>query len=540
MPADKNTRALNEQPMPGLKGNTEQVLLVDDNSTNLQLLYATLNGRGYRLLVARNGQQALDIAHKTRPALILLDIMMPGIDGFETCRQLMKDAHTAESRVIFLSALDDSSNKVKGLQMGAVDYIAKPFDADEVIVRVETHLKIHRLETQLAKRNKQLQADNERILATMHEGILGVNANGSISFVNSAAVRMIGWAEADVLHRSLQSLQLVEGLGSMDSHPLYRCLHEGRSYQDQDTEFIRRDGSRFAVEYSCAPVLDDSMVSGAVMVFRDVSQRKQAEVQLKQAYQTLEQTHQELRDAQMRLIQAAKLESVGRLAAGVAHEVKNPLAVIQLGLDFLASMKPDDGPLSETLHDMADAVQRADSVIRGLLDFSRESKLAMQPHDLNDVIDHALHLVDHELTRNNIRLQKHFDDKIGEIALDSNKMQQVFINLFMNAIHAMGKDGILTVKTQSRRLDDADTASPDTMGCATGQTVAQVEVLDTGCGIADESMIFDPFYTTKPTGQGTGLGLSVTRKIIDLHKGTIDICNRTEGGAAVKITLKTD
>jgi serine/threonine protein kinase len=118
-----------------------QLLLVDDNTTNLQVLSQILAGQGHRLLVAKNGESAISIARKTCPDLILLDIMMPGIDGFETCRQLKEDPATRDSLVIFLSARGDVSDKVRGLELGAVDYIAKPFQAEEVIARVRTHLK---------------------------------------------------------------------------------------------------------------------------------------------------------------------------------------------------------------------------------------------------------------------------------------------------------------------------------------------------------------------------------------------------------------
>jgi two-component system sensor histidine kinase ChiS len=124
-------------------------------------LHQTLDGRGYELLIAKNGESALDITQKVKPALILLDIMMPGMDGFEGCRRLKADQETRDIPVIFLSALDDTQNKVQGLDIGAVDYVAKPFQAEEVIARVNTHLTISRLKKSLSEKNRQLQASNE-------------------------------------------------------------------------------------------------------------------------------------------------------------------------------------------------------------------------------------------------------------------------------------------------------------------------------------------------------------------------------------------
>jgi len=132
------------------------LLLVDDTPTNLQVLMRTLSGRGYRLLVAKNGEMALEIAKKAHPDLVLLDIMMPGIDGYETCRRLKADPETQGSAVIFMSALDDTKDKVKGFEVGAVDYVAKPFKAEEAIARVETHLTIQRLRRELEQQNDAL------------------------------------------------------------------------------------------------------------------------------------------------------------------------------------------------------------------------------------------------------------------------------------------------------------------------------------------------------------------------------------------------
>ena len=143
--------------MSGNKNENEALLLVDDNPTNLQVLYQTLETTGCKLLVAKNGEAALAIAQKAAPDLILLDIMMPGIDGFEVCRRLKNNPDTANIPVIFLSALTDTKDKVQGLQLGAVDYVSKPFQPDEVIARVNTHLTIHRLKREVEQKKDALE-----------------------------------------------------------------------------------------------------------------------------------------------------------------------------------------------------------------------------------------------------------------------------------------------------------------------------------------------------------------------------------------------
>jgi len=147
----------------------ESILLVDDNPTNLQVLFQTLDGIGCKLLIAKNGEIAISIAGKALPDLILLDIMMPGIDGYEVCRQLKSNAATSNIPVIFLSALGDTEDKVKGLQLGAVDYITKPFQPDEVIARVNTHLTIHRLKREVESQKDQLEHELEVVSAVQRK-----------------------------------------------------------------------------------------------------------------------------------------------------------------------------------------------------------------------------------------------------------------------------------------------------------------------------------------------------------------------------------
>ncbi len=151
------------------KNAEEAILLVDDNPTNLQLLFETLDGRGYKLLIAKDGKSALSIAGKAQPNLILLDIMMPEIDGYEVCRQLKANPATAEIPVIFLSALTETKDKVQGLDLGAVDYVTKPFQPDEVIARVNTHLTIYRLNKKLQEANDLLEERVKKRTAQLEE-----------------------------------------------------------------------------------------------------------------------------------------------------------------------------------------------------------------------------------------------------------------------------------------------------------------------------------------------------------------------------------
>jgi PAS domain S-box-containing protein len=300
---------------------------------------------------------------------------------------------------------------------------------------------------------------------------------------------------------------------------------------------------------------DEGQVHGLVCLKRDITEQKQAEERLVQAnaelarsreevlvaMAKLQSAHQELRDVQLQLIDAEKMKSIGRLAAGVAHEVKNPLAIIRMGLEFLTQPTSDEASTAIILKEMSDAVQRADDVIRGLLDFSAPNKIEVKREDLNIVIDQALKLVRGEM-KPGVEVIREFQPKLPRIELDSAKMSQVFVNLFINALHAMGEEGTLTVRTYSKQQTGvgANISGTRSESFRVGSNIVVAEIDDTGHGIPEDKLakIFEPFFTTKPTGVGTGLGLSVVKTIVDLHGATIDVRNLHDAGARVTIMFQ--
>ncbi|MEP6670735.1 MAG: ATP-binding protein [Chthoniobacter sp.] len=256
----------------------------------------------------------------------------------------------------------------------------------------------------------------------------------------------------------------------------------------------------------------------------------------------LTRSHEELKGAQLQLIQAEKMQSVGSLAAGVAHEVKNPLAILEMGLGCLMNRPDLDAESLQIVHtEMKEAVSRANTVISGLLDYSSSKELGIHPCPLDTLLDRALHLMRHEFVNRKITVVRHFAPDLPPCHIDAQKIEQVFINLFTNACHAMPKNGTLTVTTLARSLtaDEVHWAAGDRSGSRFRQSelVAEVTVRDTGTGIAGDQLdkVFDPFFTTKPTGQGTGLGLTVSRKIVDLHGGRLELANAPEGGALATV-----
>jgi two-component system NtrC family sensor kinase len=227
------------------------------------------------------------------------------------------------------------------------------------------------------------------------------------------------------------------------------------------------------------------------------------------------------RTAQRQIGQSEKLASIGRLAAGIAHEINNPLTGVLTFAHLIRDRQGPDGPDREDLDLIIQETQRTADIVQGLLDFARERPSAKQPLNVNDVIRTIVRLVENQKELRQINIQQTYAEALPEILGDKNQLQQVLLNLILNAAAAMGDRGNLAIETRTE-----------------GDEVLIV-VADTGCGIPPENMdkIFDPFFSTKPVGQGTGLGLSVSYGIVQQHGGSIEVISEVEMGSEFTIRL---
>lgn len=453
-----------------LTRETPTILIVDDNPTNLEILSGTLAPSGWEILVAVDGESAIEQARYAYPDLIVLDVMMPGIDGFETCRRLKADPELGDIPIIFMTALSDTADKVKGLNLGAVDYITKPFQREEVLARVNAHLQIRQL-------TKQLQQEiSERIAAE----VALQQANQELELRVEERTAKLTCSEAQLRLKTQQLEHSLEDLKNTQS-------------QLVQAEKISSLGQLVAgVAHEVNNPL--GFISG-----------------------NLSHVKEYVRD----LFRVLKLyqRELPNLSDDLLEEVD------EADLDFLMEDLP------KMLNSMQIGVDRIQGIMSSLRTFTRVDKEDKQLADIHAGLDSTFMILQHRLKANPQRPEIQVIKKYGElpqIRCYGGQLNQVFMNLIANAIDALdecsqGKTfaelethpNIICVKTGI--IDD----------------LISIKIADNGNGMNLETKgrIFESFYTTKPAGKGTGLGLSISRQIIqDKHGGELTCISTLDKG----------
>ncbi|GEM_PF-1054334 len=371
------------------------------------------------------------------------------------------------------------------------------------------------------------------------------NFEGRFLRLNPAWEETLGYSRSELLDQPY--IGFVHPSDQEATRAVAERLSAGDVVVTFENRYRCRDGSYKWLLWNACPSLAERLIYATA---RDITERKSAEAELQQAYgelahresalrqalEELRQTHRALKASQLVLIQAEKMESLGTLAAGIAHEVKNPLQILLTGVQVLqGQLAAAPGPAAQVLQDMREAVHRADGIVRMLLNYASAHHLEPQVQPLGPIIENASGLVKYPLQQHRVDFEKDVPESLPDLSLDRAKMEQVFVNIFMNAIDAMPDGGRLAVKARAVREapEGLDREFPP------GAELVQISILDTGSGISEECLakVFDPFFTTKPVGQGTGLGLSVVRQIITWHGGHVRIGNRLPRGARVDIYL---
>ena len=324
----------------------------------------------------------------------------------------------------------------------------------------------------------------------------------------------------------------------------HRLFHKDGSLRwVSNTSVPRKDSTGRVVAYD-GLISDITAHKRADEIVRDTRvELAHSEQALGKALADLSCSRKELKVTEDQLISAEKFESMGTLAAGVAHEVKNPLQTLLLGLSYLAKAIPsEDRNAAMAIGEMREAVGRANKVIQELLEFLRASPHEIRPEEINSLVEQSLSLVKYQIDAAGVTLARDLGANLPPVNMDRNNVQHALINLFTNALQAMPAGGTMTVRTRVEPLVKGSATPGALEQFGTNVDVALIEVQDTGAGIDDANLskIFDPFFTTKPPGIGTGLGLAIIKRIVDLHGGRIEIKNTSPSGVRATVMLRGD
>ena len=641
------------------------ILIIDDDPTNLSIITEYLSDSPYTLLVAEDGEKGLKRADYVRPDLILLDIMMPGIDGYETCRRLKAADTTRDIPVIFMTALTETEHKVRGFAAGAVDYIVKPFQREEVLARVGVHLRIRELTCRLTEANESLEKrveertaelkNSERRLADiinfLPDATFAIDLDGKIVLWNRAAEEISGVGAADMLGKGNYEHALpfygirrpvlvdlvLKPFAEIERLYSHVKIENGHVFGESYTH--SRHGQAYMLGIA-APLYDSAgKVVGAIEAIRDITERKQAEEEhvrlataLDQAAEAvfisdtdwviqyvnpafekmsgyprheiigshssilrpdrhdpmLYKNHREtvargevwsghlvarrkdgtcyeaevtaspIRDKERRIInyvsihrditheiklekelrQAQKMEAIGTLAAGIAHDFNNILTAI-VGFTQMALFKiPEDNPGRQDMEKVLASSSRATDLVRRILAFSRQSDQGRKTVHLVPIIDEVMKLLRSSLpTTIEIRRVSAIARDRDQMIADPTQLHQVVMNLCTNAAHAMrAGGGTLSIELGEVEIDASLVTRYRNL---TPGPYLRLTVSDTGHGIDPAVMerIFDPYFTTKKPGEGTGMGLAMVQGIVKSHGGAVTVYSEVGQGTTFQVFL---
>ncbi len=481
------------------------VLVVDDEPRGRELLEDLLTPQGHHLVFAGNGQEALAMAMVHTPDLILLDVMMPGMDGFEVCRWLRADERLREVPVVMLTALDDRESRLAGLAAGADSFLTKPFDHVELRTRVATITKLNRYRMLLAERERFAQ-----LVVGAPDGILVVDATFRIRMANPAACQMFRAGEPEPAGGDLifSRLGIEEGVLAR----LKRLLAgEAQAFQFEATG-LRPDGGRFPVEGSASHFTWDGQPA-LQLHLRDVSEKKQLEAQF---------------------LRVQRLQGLGSLAGGVAHDLNNIFAPLLMTMDLLQDTLADK-PEARLVKTMSTAARRGSGLVRQILAFARGSDGEKQSVPLRYMMDEVRAILSQTLPPN-ISVRSQCGVNTPPVYADPTHVHQILMNLSVNARDAMPRGGQLRLNAELCEVDA--TLAAQLPGAKPGPWV-RLTVSDTGTGMTPEvrQRLGEAFFTTKPVGQGTGLGLTTVFSIVKSHGGFWSVESEPGQGTAFHLYL---
>lgn len=469
--------------------------MVDDQPGKLLSYEAILKDLGENLITATTGEEALDILLKNEIAIILMDVSMPELNGFELADMIHQHPRFQKIAIIFISAVHLTDlDRIKGYQRGAMDYISVPIVPELLRAKVSLFADLYRKTRELERLNSELE---QRVLARTEElreradlmdlaseAIMMRDLDGTVRFWNSGAEAMYGWSSAEVIGRDLH--QLLRTTFPVSVEEIESTLVQGERWEGNLIQFAK-DGREIVA--TCRKILQrDGKNRGVILeICRDITAQLQAEEALRKS---------------------EKMAAMGRMAGIIAHEINNPLGAITNVFYLLRNHPSLDDEARNYARMAEEELARVTHITRQTLGFYRESAQAI-PVSIPALLDDILDFQSRQLERNKISVDRRYGSD-GVAHGFPGELKQVFLNLIGNAIESMPEGGSLRV-----HVGPSDGVNSQRAG-------VRVFISDTGAGIQpeDAKRLFEPFFSTKST-KGTGLGLWICKGILQKYDGTI-------------------
>jgi len=481
-----------------------EILIVEDSPTQAMELAYILEQSAYTVHVAHNGDEAILLIDRYKPGIVISDVIMPGMDGYELCRRIKENTSLSNIYVILLTSLSEPKDVIKSLRCGADKFLTKPYNKELLLSSIEHLLHNTPMPDNVEEKNT-----------------IEVSYDGEKYPIHSSRIQILNLLISTYEAAVKKNAELIK--------------------TQEDLRILNRD----------------------------------LEERVKERTNALQAKNKELNIMSQQLWQASRLATMGELAASIAHELNNPLATVNLRVESLLSEVLPDAPQHRALEIIEQEVDRMSKLVANLLQFSRCRTREISTVDVCNEINNTLELIYYHLRKYNVNVLKEYSPDIPSIHADRQQLRQLFLNLFTNSSDAMPKGGTLTIRV-SKQAAPAGELGPETGNRGTGagrqfskgdsfpesqtpnvepffqnlepqprtlefknSAFIDIEIIDTGIGIPPEikSKIMEPFFTTKPEGKGTGLGLPICWRIVQEHAGVFKIESEAGKGTSVYIKL---
>jgi len=532
------------------------ILIVDDNQTNVQVLGNLLAGEGFKLAVANSGKGALNYLNRKRPNLILLDITMPVMDGFEVCQIIKANPLISDIPIIFISALDSPAEKVKAFELGGADYVTKPFEPMELLARVRTHVQISQLNDEVFMQNRELRTQlafqtcvSEGLETFLDKTLNHDQIMHKICTIvkESFEFDMVSILQYDEIKDKgfLESLSVATSTSknainiSSDTGNIVDCLKSNETVilksNDGETDLLLDQLGEMETVIIVPICLVEDNLWGAFLVARETSlfDLPTTVKNLKIIGSNLIRMYFVRKNHEEELFQSRKMQAVGRLAGGIAHDLNNMLqGVIGYG-EILCSTSVDSDDVKTYMKEILGNAERSASLIKQLLRFAQKDVNVVQDVNINRLLSDSLNYIK-EIVGSDVEVVLNLSEFELVVRADADQIKHIFVNLSENARSALSDDGRINISTKV--IDVVDNQYNFFKDLNEGKYV-EITFSDNGCGIDSDMQenVFDPFYTSKDVGEAVGMGLATVFSIVKQHKGDIKLYSEKNIGTTFKI-----